>query len=569
MKNLFKNKLTIILIAVFAFTTFLRFYQLGNIPAGFLNDEANAGYDAYSLLKTGHDQWNNFLPISNFIGFGDFQPPVFRYTSIIPIALFGLSEFSIRFMSALAGVLSVIVLFFLVKKLVNSKAALLSAVLLAIMPWAFGLNRIGHESNIAVLFLILALFFGFIQKSRKDLLISSFFLAACMYTYSAYILYAPITLFLILYANYKKELGFKPLFYVLIFFLILISPIIFQKNSASVRFSQVGITTNINSIGLINTLNDERGQCLAIVNPNICKIADNKIALFISIFVKNYLSHFSPNFLYINGTATQFSILPLRGLDYLFCFPLLILGIVFLLRQEKQRKLNIIFILLFLLSALPDSLTSDGNYTRASIMIPYLAILNGIGAFFLFDVLNKQKFGRLFSLAFILVILFSFTSFYILYNSYFKNNYSIFSQYGYRELMQKTYSVETGYDRIYISRHLNDAKQYIYYLFYKKYDPSSFQKKEGVDYKTGEDGWISIDRINNIYFVDNPPTASQLKKLSNQKVLIVSNPVDFPKIITPVFVVKDKLGNTIFKAVNSTDLLEYENSQKMLELMLK
>ena len=61
--------LLIILIAVI-----LRFYNLGIVPVGFLNDEANAGYDAYSLLLTAKDQWGNLLPINNFIGFGDFNP---------------------------------------------------------------------------------------------------------------------------------------------------------------------------------------------------------------------------------------------------------------------------------------------------------------------------------------------------------------------------------------------------------------------------------------------------------------------------------------------------------------
>ena len=118
MENLrkLKNKSFIFLTLIILFAGFIRFYQLGNIPAGLTNDEANAAYDAYSLLHTARDQWNTFLPVNNFIGFGDFQPPMFRYTSIIPIAIFGLNQFSIRFVSALAGVLSVLVLYFLIKR---------------------------------------------------------------------------------------------------------------------------------------------------------------------------------------------------------------------------------------------------------------------------------------------------------------------------------------------------------------------------------------------------------------------------------------------------------------------
>ena len=541
----------------------MRFYQLGDTPAGFLNDEANAGYDAYSLLLTGRDQWNNFFPLNNFIGFGDFQPPVNRYSLLIPIYIFGLNEFSVRFVSALSGVLSVIALYFLVKKLVNKEAAFLSAFFLAIMPWAVGLNRIGHESNIAILFLILSLYFGVVQKPSRSLFYSVFFIALSMYTYSAYILYAPLVLAVILYLNYKKERGYRYLLKPLILFLIIISPIIIQKNAASVRFSQVGLTTNVNSIGLINILNDERGQCIAVFNPIICKTVGNKATLFVGTFVKNYMSHFSPNFLYIDGTHTQFSVLPQRGLDYLFNFLPLILGMTFLLKDNKQRKLNSAFVILFLISPLPDSFTSEGNYTRASMMQPFLSLFSGLGVYYFLDILNGKKiFKYLFIFSFFLIISFSVISFFITYLTYFKNNYSIFSQYGYKDLMIKTNSLKNEFDKIYISRHLNDTKQYVYYLFYNKYDPVKFQKKIEVSYSYGSEGWISVDKIDNINFVQNLPIVPASSGFKN-KDLFISNPVDFPKKIKAEFEVKDKLGNVIFKAVRLENLVEYYSKEKL------
>jgi 4-amino-4-deoxy-L-arabinose transferase-like glycosyltransferase len=554
------NKSYLLLFFIICLAIFLRFYQLGNIPAGFLNDEANAGYDAYSVLLTGKDQWNTFLPLTHFVGFGGAPLPVYRYLSLIPIYLFGLNEFSTRFISSLGGILSVMALYFLVKKLVNKKAALFSALFLAIMPWAIGLSRIGHEANIGILFLIVALIFGLVQKSGKSLYYAAFFLALSMYTYSAYILYAPLVLMVILWVNYEKEKGYGYLLKPLILFLIFISPMIFQQNAASVRFSQVGLTTNINSIGLINNLNDQRGQCLAAFNSTICKITDNKALLFPSTLVKNYLSQFSPNFLYVNGTPTQFSILPERGLDYLFNFLPLILGIVFFLRNNKQRKLSFALTTLFLLSPLPNAFTSDGNYVRSSIMQPFLALFGGLGIYYCWDFLKgKQKLiSYLFATVFLIAISFSLISFFIIYLTYFKNNYAIYSQYGYKDLIQKTYALRNDYNRIYISRHLNDAKQYIYYLFYTKYDPRQYQGKKGVSYSMTTDGWVSVDKIGNIYFVPNPPTGSQLEKMSSLNCLIISSPLDFPKSIKPVFVVKDKLGNVIFEAVRSVDLLRYK-----------
>lgn len=564
MKKFINWKLLLIGIVFFAF--FLRFYQLGEIPTGLTNDEANAGYDVYSLIHTAKDQWNNFLPVNNFIGFGDYPPPIYRYLSLVPIAFFGLNEFSVRFVSALAGVFSVISLFYLVKRLVNYKAGLFSSFVLALMPWAIGLSRVAVESNVAILFLVISLIFGLTQKTRWSLYLSVIFLVLSMYTYSAHILYAPLVLCLVFYFNLGKDLRYGVLFKPLLLFLILISPIVFQKASANVRISQVGLTTNINSIGLISTLNDERGQCQIVFNSSLCKLANNKIVLFSGEFVKNYLSHFSPNFLYTSGTVTQFSILPKRGLDYLFNFLPLLFGIAYIFRN-KQKKLSIVLFSLFLLSPIPDSITGDGNYSRASIMQPFLALFSGIGIFYILSFPQKYKNLKTAVMTFvILFILLGSFSFFVVYLSYFKNNYSIYSQYGYKELMEKVSENKNNYDRIYLSKHLNDTKQYIYYLFYTKYDPVKYQSKKDVSYSKASDGWYSVDKIENIYFVQNPPVIKDGSPISKENILIISNPVDFAKELKAKFLIRDKLGNVLFEAVELRDILEYNRNQALQKL---
>jgi len=552
----------IILLAVF-----LRFYQLGDVPSGLTNDETNIGYEAYSILLTGKDQWNNFMPLTNFKGFGDYPPPLYIYLTTPFVWMFGLNSFSVRITSAIFGVLSVIAIYFLGKKLFNEKVGIFSALFLGIMPWALGLSRMGIESNVGILFTILALLAGFKNNSIKFLYPTAILLALTMYTYSAYILFAPLVFGLILFFNLGK-FSLRNLLLPLVIFVLLILPLFIHKDSASVRFSQVGLINNVNSVGLINTLNDERGQCLKSYYPVFCKVVDNKVTLYVSTFFKNYLAHFSPNFLYINGTVTQYSILPQRGLDYIFDSLLLFFGLYFLLRKNKDLKVSFIFLLLFLLSALPDSLTGDGNYSRASIMQPFIALIDGLGFYYIFElkIFKNRKIKYLAFFSTLLIVVFSITSFYAVYLTYFKNNYSIFSQYGYQDLMIKVKAQKNNYDKIYISRHLNDTKQYVYYLFYNKYSPQKYQSKKDVSYSQSSDGWISIDRIENIYFVQNPPPVHLISPFGKDKVLLISNPVDFPKNIKLAFVVKDKLGNVLFKAINLSDLLEYNKEQEALRL---
>ena len=58
------KKYILILIIVLSFV--LRTYKLGANPPSLYWDEASLGYNAYSILKTAHDEHGKFLPITNF-----------------------------------------------------------------------------------------------------------------------------------------------------------------------------------------------------------------------------------------------------------------------------------------------------------------------------------------------------------------------------------------------------------------------------------------------------------------------------------------------------------------------
>ena len=94
----------------------LRLINLGSVPQGFTWDEAALGYNAYSIIKTGRDEFGKFLPLI-FKSFGDYKPGVYVYTAVPTIAVFGLSEFATRLPSALAGIMAIYSVYLLVKNL--------------------------------------------------------------------------------------------------------------------------------------------------------------------------------------------------------------------------------------------------------------------------------------------------------------------------------------------------------------------------------------------------------------------------------------------------------------------
>src|SRR5690348_13812268 len=107
----------ILLCLIVLLAVFLRFYQLGINPPSLTWDEVAWGYNAYTLGIDGKDEFGHFLPYTSFISFGDYKPPVYAYLTVVPVWLFGLTEFAVRFPSALFGTLTVLVTYFLVKEL--------------------------------------------------------------------------------------------------------------------------------------------------------------------------------------------------------------------------------------------------------------------------------------------------------------------------------------------------------------------------------------------------------------------------------------------------------------------
>src|SRR5690348_4222855 len=94
-QKLLARKVLALLYVIIFIAIFFRFYQLGKIPIGFISDEADTGYDAYSILQTGHDQWNAFFPLVSFRGFGDNRPVLYTYLAAGSEKLFGLNTFAV------------------------------------------------------------------------------------------------------------------------------------------------------------------------------------------------------------------------------------------------------------------------------------------------------------------------------------------------------------------------------------------------------------------------------------------------------------------------------------------
>lgn len=168
MKSINFQKLEhIFLVVIIVFGLFLYLHKLGTIPPGLYLDEAGTGYNTYSLLLTGKDEYGQIYPTAIRL-FGSYSPPLYIFLSIPLMSIFGLSIFSTRLLSVICGVLSIPIIFLIIKEMKIIKStytALLSSLFFTITPWTIFYARMGYEQYLA--FLFFSLYVLLLLKSLK------------------------------------------------------------------------------------------------------------------------------------------------------------------------------------------------------------------------------------------------------------------------------------------------------------------------------------------------------------------------------------------------------------------
>src|SRR5438876_10820734 len=99
-------KRQVALTGVLLLALLLRVWRLDSVPPGPDSDEVAIGYNAYSILRTGRDEYGASWPVL-FRSYGDYKRPLYIYATVPSVALLGLTPISIRLPAALAGTAAV------------------------------------------------------------------------------------------------------------------------------------------------------------------------------------------------------------------------------------------------------------------------------------------------------------------------------------------------------------------------------------------------------------------------------------------------------------------------------
>lgn len=186
---------------------FARCFMFTSVPADINQDEAFAGYNAYTLLTTARDSFGFRMPVY-LTAWGSGMNALESYLMVPFVAIFGLKVWVIRLPMLLAGIFSLVILYKLVKMFSGTKQALATLFVLAIVPWHIMLSRWGLESNLAPAFVLFGLyFFAKGIDKPKYLMVSSLFYGLSLYAYATIWAVVPfIILFQVLYLLWIKKL---------------------------------------------------------------------------------------------------------------------------------------------------------------------------------------------------------------------------------------------------------------------------------------------------------------------------------------------------------------------------
>lgn len=551
-----KKYLWIMLIAIVVLASILRLWQLGNIPPSPDWDEAAIGYDAYSIINTGSDQFGKFLPVV-LRSLDDYKPAFYAYLTIPSILVFGLNVFAVRLPSAIFGILSVLAVFYLVRQIFENykykdHLSLLSSFFLAISPWSIQFSRVGFESNVGTALNIFAALF-FLKGLKKPwvLSLSAIFAAFSIYTYQSEKVFTPLLILVLALIYWKKlfSINKKYLALALITGIIAISPMIlylFNDQTSLARVTKTSIFTSQTEILKINIQKLARDKAN---NDMLGIVLDNRRVVYAKTALEGYLTHLDLNWLFLKGDNERHHA-PNMGLLYLFELPFFLFGIYKLIFSGFERSAKLLVFSWFLIAPLPASITTGlPHAVRTLNFLPTFQIFTAIGvvAFAIFILNMKYKIANIqikyliFALCFLFLI-FNF-SYYI--NQYFVQlNYydSGYWQYGYKEAIDKANVIGNKYKQIVVSNDKKLDKSYIFFLYYLKYPPNEYQKL--VRNRTGEIINTSFGK-----FEFRPIDWKKDSLLKN--VLYIANPSEIPDGVKTIKTIYNLDGTPAIKMVGT------------------
>ncbi len=471
MKNI-KPKTFLLWGFIFFIGLFFRVFRLSTIPYGFHVDEVKAGWNAYSILKTGADDKGNVLSLY-YDSFGDFRPTGLLYAIVPSLSVFGQTIFGVRFPFALIGALSIFPVIFIVKELTKKHVVVgaVAAVFIAFNPWHIIASRSTSESIVSIFFTLWGIYFllkTFKHKSHRNVIYSIVCFVSSYFFYHSIRVLAPVFVLstILIKWNYAKEknLYFQPL---LIFMVLVATTLLFMSSKeARGRMSQVSLKSDFKVLHEVTNMPNEGGSG----HVFRARVFHNRIAVYIRRFMEEYKEYFGTSFLLGNTAKPIRYTVPQVGLLTYFELLLFVLGLFWV----SKKKEMLIVLALLVIAPIPAAVTIEDtpNLQRAIFMVPFFAITAAYGWYGLTKLALKWRW------ILVLVGFGYFANFIYFSHMYFVHQkMSIASYYrdgGNVELVKRLGEIKDNYREIVLTNSPDDL--YPWVAFLGKHDPAIFNE---------------------------------------------------------------------------------------------
>ncbi|MBF0518677.1 MAG: glycosyltransferase family 39 protein [Nitrospirae bacterium] len=457
---------------VFSLVLFLHVIKLDKIPIGLFVDETSIGNNAYLIATYGFDE--NKVPYPLFFkAFGEYKNPLYIYVDAIVFKVLGFSEFKLRFTSFLFFALFIVVLYFFIKRIFpdNKYVWLYALISAGTLPWFFTVSRIAFEAVSQLTVVTLLLFFIY-KTYEEDFSTSPFntkklffaiaaggFLGLSVYSYtSSRLLAFPMALAVVL-IYIRKRYFLRNICFILSFMASLIPYAVFvQKHpvALTVRFKE---TTYLYDPAL-----SYLGKAL--------------------IFVKNYISYFTPQYLLTKGDANLRLGIGNFGVIYVTVFGLFVFWIYLAVRKRhiKENKFLKLITAFLVISPVAGAMTYECPQSlRGQLIGLFLLILSA----YAFDELKNYKLKKLITTTVFITLIAQATLFITLYFFvYPPKTVEAFIGYGFK------YAFKKGIDYNPKKLNLVNDEFFTYIRFYKYvlekeggyFNPALSDKTKGTCY---------------------------------------------------------------------------------------
>lgn len=475
-----KQLVLVAFLVLFFLASITRIYKLGSLPQAFFGDEAALGYNGWSILLTGRDEWGQFLPFT-LRSFDDDKPAIYSYLTIPFIAVDGLNQTTSRAPAAVAGIILPLAIFGLMLKLQKRvEVAFLAGLGVIISPWHLEISRTAIEAGVALSMFTAGLYL-FNVKTKWSEVLAWLLIVLTLFTYhTARLLVPPILLLAWWWGGVPRHSSFgvgniKKWLLPAIAVVILAAGLVLSFTGSSDRFKQISVFSSIR-IQLLREEAIREDGTSGMVPVWLTRAFHNKPLDWFNNIAWSYIQNTSLEYLFMGGAQPPRVRIPETGQFIVVLLPVFIWGLVVKVRRAEPQDWW--WLSWLVLAPVPASLTiAEIPHTyRTLFMLVPLVVIMAEGAADLAQILavRSKLLAGVGIFAGVMLTLFFFGRAWHQYAVHQQLNQPWYRQYGYQSMVKFLNEVaDTPRDRIVISQ--VEMEPYIFVLFYNQIDPRVYQ----------------------------------------------------------------------------------------------